>query len=826
MIEKRMFGKTSNIFIILSIIVCLIVFQIFIIKMCKVEDRAFAAESAQDVQLEKADDGYFLIENHEDLENVTNAINSGGNVVCGDASTMAKSANFRLTKNISLNQGEFLIDNGLKYKNALGEVGSIPSSIVDFQGIGNTSNKFSGVFDGGGHTISGYYSTSSPFFNILEGATIHDLHIEGLISASKTSGYIYSATCTTVYNCSIKGIVAGFKSAGFARTIGDNCKPVNNLAEVTFTDTYCAGFVNTISSANIVVNCVANSTTITENGFKGFQNGSFNGYVNCKCSKSDSNENIEDNVSNWQEATTNLNNQDLSNSVSGVKWATWSYSTNGLRLSLPIEKCDVIYYDDQNVQLSKVSVEKGSGITIDDDLTPQKEGFTFVGWDKNNDDTPDFIGGEEVIVESNMTLVAVFSPIVTVKYTVTYTVDGQLTSTTEVADGQSITTSVSAEKQGYTFVGWDIDGDGVINVHGNTLYTVTKDVNFVAVFTPNIQYFSITYVSPDGTTGSVPVDETLYQLGDSAYIFGNTGNLTLEGYIFKGWDIDNDGAIDYEEGQQIVIDKNIILKAIFEEQSAFDTPPTATSFVAGIATWQYEEELGENTFEVFLYDEDNQLLSTIKTQNLSYDFSHILLKRAGTYTFKVRVASLTDSDYSSLSSISEDVVVYKIALSRGNGTTLDAPLTAFANSLVKVSATLYSGYENLIITIDDAAISGASFIMPSKDIVIATTATIVEDYVTMYNQTISQIGDEFRLLDFELIKRADAILLKLVPEQVAEMDQEMLVAAKARYNNIVEEAKEDYEQVKSAKTAVNSVSIESQLFLDITTALKKEEQNV
>lgn len=46
-----------------------------------------------------------------------------------------------------------------------------------------------------------------------------------------------------------------------------------------------------------------------------------------------------------------------------------------------------------------------------------------------------------------------------------------------------------------------------------------------------------TYYANGATGGSVPVDSTVYETGDTVTLLGNSGSLVRTGYTFAGWQL-------------------------------------------------------------------------------------------------------------------------------------------------------------------------------------------------------------------------------------------------------------------------------------------------
>lgn len=52
---------------------------------------------------------------------------------------------------------------------------------------------------------------------------------------------------------------------------------------------------------------------------------------------------------------------------------------------------------------------------------------------------------------------------------------------------------------------------------------------------------TVTYDANGATSGTVPVDSSKYTDGDQVTVLGNTGNLQKDGYVFNGWNTQDDG---------------------------------------------------------------------------------------------------------------------------------------------------------------------------------------------------------------------------------------------------------------------------------------------
>ena len=143
------------------------------------------------------------------------------------------------------------------------------------------------------------------------------------------------------------------------------------------------------------------------------------------------------------------------------------------------------------------------GATITPVAAPQKEGYTFTGWDG----LPDVMPAEDVEVS------ALFDVNV---YRITYKVDGKTYQTDSIAYGTTIVPVDAPTQTGRTFVGWD----------GLPETMPAKDVEVTAKFDVNV--YRLTY----------KVDGKTYQTDSIAYgatIVPPTAPTKI-GHTFVGWD--------------------------------------------------------------------------------------------------------------------------------------------------------------------------------------------------------------------------------------------------------------------------------------------------
>ena len=189
----------------------------------------------------------------------------------------------------------------------------------------------------------------------------------------------------------------------------------------------------------------------------------------------------------------------------------------------------VTFYNGSEI-ISEAHYKKGEEIVFPD--TPTKEGAYFLGWDYNNDGEVD----EFTTCHNNMNIRAVFGD--TKTYTVIFK-DGEVELSKRVySEGAVPTAPTSPTKEGYIFVGWDLNNDDEID----DIKAVTADVTYTAVFRDDNQ----TYLVEFYVNGSV-VSSSEYHLNETV----NNPDLTPTKertaqytYTFKGWDVNGDGDVE------------------------------------------------------------------------------------------------------------------------------------------------------------------------------------------------------------------------------------------------------------------------------------------
>ena len=143
------------------------------------------------------------------------------------------------------------------------------------------------------------------------------------------------------------------------------------------------------------------------------------------------------------------------------------------------------------------------GDRIEEPEAPEKEGYTFSGWDG----VPDVMPINNIDITGNYTIN---------QYVVRFVANDEVVSETRLNYGSAITAPTGPEKEGYTFLGW-----------GEVDATVpARDVEYTAQYKANIYHLSFVV---DGKV-------TLEMDTDYGSIILNPKSPSKEGYTFAGWD--------------------------------------------------------------------------------------------------------------------------------------------------------------------------------------------------------------------------------------------------------------------------------------------------
>ena len=228
----------------------------------------------------------------------------------------------------------------------------------------------------------------------------------------------------------------------------------------------------------------------------------------------------------------------------------------------PVVEVRVVF--DVDGQKSEVKVVKGEAIGSNLPADPEKDGYTFKGWNTKADGTGETVTAETVVTDE-MEVYAVFeqnpAPIEEVK--VVFDVDGVKTEV-KVIKGEAIGSNLLADptKDGYTFKGWNTKADGTGEaVTAETV--VTDEMEVYAVFEQNpapIEEVKVVF-DVDGVKTEVKV------IKGEAIGSNLPADPTKDGYTFKGWNTKADGTGEAVTAETVVTDEMEVY-AVFEQNPA------------------------------------------------------------------------------------------------------------------------------------------------------------------------------------------------------------------------------------------------------------------
>lgn len=190
-----------------------------------------------------------------------------------------------------------------------------------------------------------------------------------------------------------------------------------------------------------------------------------------------------------------------------------------------------------------------------------REGYTFRGWSLKAGGEVAFEDEDAVTVSSDRTLYAVWSKDAIVSYTVKFAqtdARGSMKDQVFVAGKAQKLSKNAYTKEGYTFVGWSENKDGLVKYKdeeevaiktNTTLYPIFQETKYTVKFDAN------------GGTGSMKDQVFTYNKEQS--LFANA--FTKDGYEFAGWaeKKDADKAV-YKDKDSLKMTKDLTLYAVWE----------------------------------------------------------------------------------------------------------------------------------------------------------------------------------------------------------------------------------------------------------------------
>ena len=255
----------------------------------------------------------------------------------------------------------------------------------------------------------------------------------------------------------------------------------------------------------------------------------------------------------------------------------------------------------------------GSNVTVlTNSGTLAKTGYTFDGWNTQADGQGthyDVTGSDSFEISSNVTLYAQWG------CNVTYDANNATSGTVPIDNnvpyesGSNVTVltnSGTLAKTGFTFTGWNTQADGQgthYDATGSDSFEISSNVTLYAEW-----MCSVTYDANSATGGSVPTDNNSpYSTGADVTVLTNSGLLEKTGYIFDGWNTQDDGqGMHYDEAgfDTFTISSNVTLYAEWARDTDYDGVSDDDEVSAGTSPNDPHDRPQKGTITVTVYQLD------------------------------------------------------------------------------------------------------------------------------------------------------------------------------------------------------------------------------
>lgn len=318
-----------------------------------------------------------------------------------------------------------------------------------------------------------------------------------------------------------------------------------------------------------------------------------------------------------------------------------------------------VYFTDETENYATQTVLEGN--TATKPTNPTREGYTFAGW---------YLDGVlfdfSTEITSDTVLVAKWeAKEVTPSYTVTFMNGSVVSETKTIEEGKTVAKPTNPTKEGYTFVGWYLDGtafDFSTKITSNTILTAEwKEVEK----TPT---YKVTFVNGSNVYKTETVEE--------GNIVTKPTDPTKDGYTFVGW---------------------------YQDDTAFNFSTKITSDTVLVAEWKYTTAIVNNQGEL----EDaiaNQEITTIKIgQNFEVDKSIVIsrelvidgqdntITKSGTPSYVSGGDNYIFKIYPVVAG--SEVIVKNIALTNSMGAIIVGPNTKATVDHVDLTGNVWGGIE-------------------------------------------------------------------------------------------------------------------------------------
>ena len=277
--------------------------------------------------------------------------------------------------------------------------------------------------------------------------------------------------------------------------------------------------------------------------------------------------------------------------------------------------------------VKEISIVKGETIGNELPTAPEKEGYTFKGWNTKEDGKGEVVT-EKTVVNADMTIYAIYEKDETPEpqpeeKMVTFTAEGKLVKEVSIVKGETIGNELptAPEKEGYTFKGWNTKEDGKGEVVTEKT-VVNADMTVYAIYekneTPEPQPEEKTVIF---TAEGKLVKEVSIVKGEA---IGNELPTApeKEGYTFKGWNTKEDGKGEVVT-EKTVVNANMTAYAIYEK---VQTPITPTP--DNKPTTKPDTHPTQKPDNKPVQKPDNKPVKTSDTANVAIPFAFMLIAAA------------------------------------------------------------------------------------------------------------------------------------------------------------------------------------------------------